>query len=336
MKKRKIATRISALLVMLCMVLSFIPMTAHAQDSETLSKPTNLRWWIDPSDGSLYGVWDPVKTTDDTQYICNYRVDLYKDGQPLYGTTLHGQGGFSFSFSDYLNGKLSQFGWNYPGGDGTLTFCVQAVEATKDTDKETGNVSPWSDFSVGYDYKDPNGSTPSTPSTPTTPTTPSVTVSAASTSKVNGTIEFVQGLGEGSYALDIKPLEIQQSLADQNVKYLVDIDLLKDGAVQKVSDNKMVIKVALPDTLKGYDNYEVVYIVNGEIKERFPATVKDGFFSFETSHLSQYGIVATNNADTVKAAPKTGENMFLFASLFLMGGSVVAISAIFARNKKNA
>lgn len=32
------------------------------------------------------------------------------------------------------------------------------------------------------------------------------------------------------------------------------------------------------------------------IKERIPATVKDGYIYFETTHLSQYGVVAKNNS----------------------------------------
>ena len=65
-------------------------------------------------------------------------------------------------------------------------------------------------------------------------------------------------------------------------------------SVVKISDTKMKISIAMPDDLKGYNKYEVVYILNDEIKETIPATVENGNIVFETSHLSQYGIVATN------------------------------------------
>ena len=59
----------------------------------------------------------------------------------------------------------------------------------------------------------------------------------------------------------------------------------------------MKIKIALPEELKGYKNYKIVYIEDGEIKETLPAIVEDGNIIFETSHLSQYGIIATNEED---------------------------------------
>ena len=40
--------------------------------------------------------------------------------------------------------------------------------------------------------------------------------------------------------------------------------------VVKISDTKMKIKIALPEDLKDYDKYEVVYISDGEIRETIP------------------------------------------------------------------
>lgn len=64
--------------------------------------------------------------------------------------------------------------------------------------------------------------------------------------------------------------------------------------IVEINGQNMKIKIALPEELKGYKNYKVVYIKDGEIKETLPATVEDGNIIFETSHLSQYGIIATN------------------------------------------
>ena len=57
----------------------------------------------------------------------------------------------------------------------------------------------------------------------------------------------------------------------------------------------MKIRIALPEELKGYNTYSVVYIFNDEIKETIPATLQDGYIVFETTHLSEYGIIATNS-----------------------------------------
>lgn len=49
----------------------------------------------------------------------------------------------------------------------------------------------------------------------------------------------------------------------------------------------------MPDNLKDYDTYKIVFTRNGKIIEQLDATVEDGYIIFETTHLSNYGIVAT-------------------------------------------
>lgn len=98
----------------------------------------------------------------------------------------------------------------------------------------------------------------------------------------------------------------------------------------------MKIKIALPDDLKGFDSYEVVYLLRGKIRDRLPATVEDGYLVFETTHLSEYGIIAKNvenggSGDDVgktedetksteveenaKSNPKTGDDVLVFAGV---------------------
>ncbi len=126
--------------------------------------------------------------------------------------------------------------------------------------------------------------------------------------------------------MDIKPVEFKKELADKNVKFIADINVLDgNNNIVKISDTKMKIKIALPDDLKGYNKYEVAYILNGEIKETMPATVENGYIVFETSHLSQYGIIATSTANGAKS-PKTGDNSSLalwFTILAISGDAVI-------------
>lgn len=80
-----------------------------------------------------------------------------------------------------------------------------------------------------------------------------------------------------------------------------------------------------------------------EIKETIPATVEDGYIVFETSHLSQYGIIATNTSatgDTSKetTSPQTGDNSNLtlwFAVLFVSFGGVVGCTVYGRRRRLN-
>ena len=161
-----------------------------------------------------------------------------------------------------------------------------------------------------------------------------------STGETKAKIEFAEGIS-GDYELDVTPVEIPENLANKNVKYIVDINLLEDGQVVRISDTKMRIKVALPEDLKGFDKYEIVYISDDEIQETIPATIEDGYIVFETSHLSQYGIVATNveeeETERSSASLKTGDNnnAILSASLFAVIALSVLGITIYNKNKKS-
>lgn len=151
-----------------------------------------------------------------------------------------------------------------------------------------------------------------------------------STGAIKGSITFEKEVSK-DYALDIKQIEISKNLKDKNVKYLVDINVLKNGQKIEIKDTKMKIKLALPENLKGYNKYEVVYIADGEIKETIPATIENGYIIFETSHLSEYGIIATGKSvNTNVENPKTGDNIAFYLTtgiLSVMGliGSLVIV-----------
>lgn len=182
-----------------------------------------------------------------------------------------------------------------------------------------------------------NADTPTTPQQPSKETVKEI----QSTGETKANIEFENEVSK-NYKLDIKPVEIKKDLTDKSVKYMVDINVLDGNNIVKISDTKMKIKIELPEDLKGYNQYEVVYISNDEIKETIPATVKDGYIVFETSHLSQYGIVAKNveqedNTKTTSTSknetnnPKTADNIITNVMLFM--ASIIAISTLAIVNK---
>ena len=100
----------------------------------------------------------------------------------------------------------------------------------------------------------------------------------------------------------------------------------------------MKIRIALPEDLKGFNKYEVVYISNDEIKETIPAIVEDGYIVFETSHLSQYGIVATNVEEKTEQTknetnnPKTGDNIILYVAI--AGVSLAGLATMIVVKKR--
>lgn len=131
---------------------------------------------------------------------------------------------------------------------------------------------------------------------------PAKEVSTRAESEVKGNIQFETEIGENC-TLDIKELEIPKALEDKNVKFMVDINLLGDNSqILEINGQKMKIKVEVPDYMRGYKYYKVAYIENGEIKEILPAVIdENGCVIFETTHLSKYGIIATNDIDEVQS-----------------------------------
>ena len=162
-----------------------------------------------------------------------------------------------------------------------------------------------------------------------------------STGETKAKIEFADGIS-GDYELDVTPVEVSENLANKNIKYIVDINLLENGQVVRISDTKMKVKIALPEDLKGFNKYEVVYISDDEIKETIPATIEDGYIVFETSHLSQYGIIATNVEEKTEQVdnsetdnPKTGDNsnVFLWTSLFAVSALIMFAITVYGKKK---
>lgn len=185
---------------------------------------------------------------------------------------------------------------------------------------------------------------------------------------IKGSIEFAEGV-DSNYKLIINNVDVNKDLADKNVKFIADINVLKDNEIVEINGTKMKIRIALPEELKGYNTYSVVYILNNEIKETIPATLQDGYIVFEATHLSEYGIVATNTntnstpgnsednsnknggkqtkadndkstsnaTDTKSTSPKTGnESMFilLLAILLISGGTVTELLILSGKKKE--
>ena len=87
-------------------------------------------------------------------------------------------------------------------------------------------------------------------------------------------------------------------------------------------------------TQTGYSKYEVVYILDDEIKETIEAKVENGYIVFETSHLSHYGIVAIEENNNI-VNPKTNDDivMYFISSIISLVGVTGVL--IYYRKKQN-
>ena len=155
--------------------------------------------------------------------------------------------------------------------------------------------------------------------------------------EVKASIIFDKGISK-DYVLDTKKVEVKKELAEKNVKYVVDINVLENGHIVEINDTKMKIRIALPEDLKGYKKYEVVYIKDNQIQETIPATIEDGYIVFETTHLSHYGIVATEKSlnTNIIENPKTGDNVEFYIVTSILSIIGIAGLGLYCYKRKQA
>lgn len=122
-----------------------------------------------------------------------------------------------------------------------------------------------------------------------------------SSSKIDASIHIEDGI-DSSYKLEILPLDITEALKNKGIIALYDINIVKDQEIVNINGIKIRISIKLSEELLKYKNYKIVYLKNGEIKETLDAKIENGYIVFETTHLSNYAIVATK--EEVKEEPK--------------------------------
>lgn len=147
-----------------------------------------------------------------------------------------------------------------------------------------------------------------------------------STGLIKAIVNFDKGIDK-NYTLDIKEIEIVKQLKEKNVKFLVDINILDGNNVVSISNTKMKIRVAIPNDLKGFNKYEVVYIKDGLIKETLPATLDNDYIVFETTHLSHYGILASTSN------PNTGDNIMYYVVTSVL--VTICLTSMFVYKKRS-
>ena len=207
-------------------------------------------------------------------------------------------------------------------------------------DPSTGDPSTEEPSAGTPSTEEPSAGTPSTEDTIVEiSTTPSSDVSS-----VEANIKFTTPIAKENRLEILKQDDDQVSkelkTKEPNLKVVYDINVISNtGEITKIENNKMTIKIKLDENLLGYDNYEVVYIKDGKVEERISATVKDGYIIFETSHLSEYGVVASSSDDKISVEetttnPQTGDNIIMYGILFIVAvlGSVSTI-IILKKNK---
>ena len=272
------------------------------------------------------------KTPDGSPYIYQFECWQAKDGAGITSAEFFNQG-YENLITAFESGKEYQYILYFKAKEG-YTF-------TRDTKLKINGkyynyrVSDWEEETDLDEFQTTWRMYPDLTMTPTSIKQPTQVKEIKSTGAINGSITFEKEVSK-DYVLDIKKVEVKKELKAKNVKYVVDINVLENGQIVKINNTKIKIKIALPEDLKGYKKYEVVYIIDNEIKETIKATVEDGCIVFETSHLSEYGIVATEKATNSNVEnPKTGDNIaFYIVTGILSIIGIAGSSIIFYRKKQ--
>lgn len=167
---------------------------------------------------------------------------------------------------------------------------------------------------------------------------------------------------EGADHLDIKFKALPEAQADnEELKLVVDIKVYdKNGEVVPVKDNKVTVTIQVEKAILGgeFKHFQIVYLdENGKTEEWFDPTKVEYddvmgiyYITFETSHFSQYGVLASNTAFTSAAtlnalkAPNTGvfthateassySNNEIVAIIVVLSAISLAGAAVFAKRK---
>ena len=272
------------------------------------------------------------KTPDESSYIYQFECWQAKDGAGITSAEFFNQG-YENLITAFESGKEYQYILYFKAKEG--------YAFTRDTKLKINGkyynykVSDWEEETDVDEFQTTWRMYPDLTMIPTSSEQPTQDT-VKEIKSTNGSITFEKEVSK-NYTLDIKQVEISKILKDKNVKYLVDINVLENGQKIEIKDTKMKIRIALPEDLKGYSKYEIVYVLNDEMKETIQATIEDGYIVFETLHLSEYGIVATEKSSgTNFENPKTGDNItfYIATTIFSIVG-LIGSSMIIYRKKQN-
>ena len=148
MFRKHFLQKVLAMLLTVCATIALMPTVFMAEDNEVLTKP--VTWWETEHAGMIrIGAGDkyhsPIKATS-WYYSVNYEFRIYYNG------TTEDDFIDEFYSDSYLADITTTFN---SSGEGTYYYKARAIEVDLGTDNETGNVSPWSDMSEGFEYKRP-------------------------------------------------------------------------------------------------------------------------------------------------------------------------------------
>ena len=133
---------------------------------------------------------------------------------------------------------------------------------------------------------------------------------------------------------DVQSVNVQAK-TDKVLVELYDIYMADENDnIVKMEDGTYTIKVELNDTLKKYEDYQVIYISDDNTVELIDAKVDGNYVVFNTTHLSKYGIVGKEIRKTgnIITNPQTADSVVTYS--LALAALAVAVTLVVLRIKK--
>lgn len=131
---------------------------------------------------------------------------------------------------------------------------------------------------------------------------------------------------------DLKTSSVAKQLSDsledgKDLVSLYDVSVYDGKELVEMKNGKYTIKIKIDEPEVNYENYQIIYVSDsGEIEEYFDGKIEDGYVVFETTHLSQYGIIANQvKVDNVNVSNNKFNFSLLIKISILLG--VVCVSS---------
>ena len=177
---------------------------------------------------------------------------------------------------------------------------------------------------------------PVKPSEPLEPDTKSLVTGEKS--QVNGKVQFDRAVDK-DWELVISKKDVSENLESANVVCLYDIKIVKNGVEVPIKGENVRVTLQPTENLAKYSSIKVGYVENDQLTEIYNASYDGTYVSFNTKHLSEYAVVASetqtnelvetksDSSNISKASPQTGDiNVALYIIAAI--GSLVGITFI--------
>lgn len=87
--------------------------------------------------------------------------------------------------------------------------------------------------------------------------------------------------------------KVSESIEDKDLVSFYDVSVYNGKKQVSMKDGKYTIKIKIDNDIDKYENYQIIYVNDdGEIEEYIDGHIEGEYIVFNTSHLSQYGVIA--------------------------------------------